>query len=82
MSPELKAEWMKFKRSNAASAAFVLKLDSDNLTVVLDTTKTCSPEVKIGATHTVSSQNYLMARGHVRLCVHAILLNKGFCREG
>jgi len=45
MSPELKSEWMKFKRSNAASACFVLKLDADNQTIVLDLAKTCSPEV-------------------------------------
>lgn len=45
MSPELKSEWMKFKRSNAASACFVLKLDADNQTIVLDLSKTCSPEV-------------------------------------
>ena len=61
MSPELKTEWMKFKRSNAASACFVLKLDADNQTIVLDLSKTCSPEVM--TTH----------RYHLNLCTSQCL---------
>jgi len=84
MLPELKTEWMKFKRSNAASACFVLKLDADNQTIILDLSKTCSPEVM--TTHRgamICSISIPVHFHHLNVCtsqcLHAFLISE---REG